>query len=229
MEIPSSRSQPIALSASTEAQVYFLFSAAIGVTAVGTWIGMQYASQIMTSGMFFGLIIAELAIIFTSRLWMNRSPWNVLLFGAFPLISGITIAPMLLMVSTEYVNGNAILLNALVSTVFMASAAAVFARTTSWNLGVLGRGLFFAIIGLLAFALLQIFIPALQTTQSELLFSGAGVVIFALFTAYDVQRVSHLSRLGGNPFMLALSLYLDIFNLFIYILRLMMVLSGNRR
>ncbi len=35
--------------------------------------------------------------------------------------------------------------------------------------------------------------------------------------------------LGANPFLLALSLYLDIFNLFLSVLRFMSVLSGERR
>lgn len=225
----SAHSRPLALSASTESQVYVLFSGAITLTAVGVWIGLQFAMQILSGGILFLLIIAELGIILTSRLWMERSPLNYLLFFAFPLISGITLAPLLLLVTTQYVNGNAILLNALVSTVFMAAAAAVFAKTTSWNLGVLGRALFFSLLGLIIFAVLQIFVPALRTAGAELLFSGAGVVIFALFTAYDVQRVAHLSRLGGNPFLLALSLYLDIYNLFVYVLRFMLAISGNRR
>jgi FtsH-binding integral membrane protein len=54
-------------------------------------------------------------------------------------------------------------------------------------------------------------------------------VIFALFTAVDIQRVKMLGRYGANPFLLALSLYLDIFNLFLYILRFMLALSGDRR
>ena len=43
------------------------------------------------------------------------------------------------------------------------------------------------------------------------------------------QRIESQGRMGANPFMLALSLYLDIFNLFLFILRFMTALSGNRR
>jgi FtsH-binding integral membrane protein len=78
-------------------------------------------------------------------------------------------------------------------------------------------------------ALLQVFVPAFRTTQMELMISGAGVVIFGLFTAYDMQRIAQMGKMGANPFMLALSLYLDIFNLFLYILRFMLVLYGDRR
>ena len=126
-------------------------------------------------------------------------------------------------------NGASILLNALISTALMALAVAVFARTTSWNLSGMGRFLFFALVGLLCFAVLQIFVPGLRVPQAEMIFSGIGVLIFAGFTAYDLQRIQAMGRVGVSPFLMALSLYLDIFNLFLYILRFMLAVSGNRR
>jgi FtsH-binding integral membrane protein len=219
--------QPVSLTGSTESTVYGLFAVAMGLTVFGVYIGMQYALPIMSTGVHLFFLFAELGIIFTSGLWMNKSPLNYLLFGLFPILSGLTITPYLLHVVSSSANGGVILLNALSATAFMAFASMVFARTTSWNLGVMGRALFFALLGLIAMALLQMFVPALRTTQFELMISGAGIVVFSLFTAYDLQRIAKLGKAGANPFMLALSLYLDIFNLFLYILRFMMVL--NRR
>lgn len=223
------RSTPIVLSSSVEGMVYGLFALAVGLTATGVFVGMQYASTLLTSGMYMFLMIAELAIVFTSRWWANRSPLNVILFFLFPFFSGITLTPFILMVSTGYVNGNAILLNALAATTFMAGAAAVFARTTKWNLGMMGRGLLFALLGFLGIAILQLFIPALRTTQGEMLISGAGVLLFAVFTAYDIQRIQRMSVEGASPFLMALSLYLDIYNLFLMVVRFMLAVSGNRR
>ncbi len=223
------QSAPVALNKSTEAQVYTLFAFAMALTVVGVYVGMLFAPMLLNSGAIFGLIVVELIIIFTARLWQNQTPLNYLLFGVFPVISGITITPLLIHTLTGYANGPSILMNALSATVFMAGAAAVFARTTSWNLSVMGKALFFAIIGLIGVGILQFFIPALRSTQMELMISGAGVVVFALFTAYDVQRIQALGRAGASPFLLAISLYLDIFNLFLYILRFMLVLYGDRR
>lgn len=221
--------QPVAIEPSREAEVYGLFALSMALTAVGVLIGIQYAPVILTSGIHFMFLFAELGLIFTAGLWMNKSPLNVFLFGLFPLLSGFTITPYLLSVLTGYANGGTILLHAFAATVFMAGAAAVFARTTSWNLGVLGKALFMGLIGLIVLGLAQIFVPALRTTQFELLLSGAGVMFFAVFTAYDIQRIQHLSKRGMNPFLLALSLYLDIFNLFLFVLRFMLVIAGNRR
>jgi FtsH-binding integral membrane protein len=225
----SVRSQPIVLSRSVESQVYGLFALAVFLTLVGTFLGIQFAIALLSSGFIFILLIAELAIVFTSRLWMDKSPLNMVLFCAFPLLSGFTLTPFILSVIAGYVNGGSIIINALASTTFMAAAAAVFARTTQWDLGVLGKTLLFAVVGLLFLGILQLFFPSLQGGGFEIFLSGAGVVVFALFTAYDLQRVQALGRAGANPFLLALSLYLDIYNLFLYVLRFMLAISGNRR
>jgi len=226
---PEARSRPIVISASVESQVYGLFALAMAFTVLGAFIGVQVAGALLNSGMHFVLLFGELAIIFSARWWMNKSPLNYLLFFLFPILSGITITPYILYILSGYVNGGAILVNALASTTFMAAGAAIFARTTSWDLSGLGRGLFFALLGLIVLGVLQIFVPALRGTQTEILISGGGVVLFALFTAYDLQRIQTLGRAGASPFLLAISLYLDIFNLFLMVLRFMLAISGQRR
>lgn len=228
MQYSTPTSPALSLEKSTEAQVYALFAVAMGLTVVGVFIGTRYASMFLSTGVYIGLAIAQLALIFTSRWWVEKTPLNYLLFGLFPIFSGLAITPLLIIVLTGYANGSTILLNALSATAFMTAAAAVFARTTSWNLGVISRALFIGVIGLLILGVLQMFIPAFRTTQMELLISGAGIVIFAGFTAYDLQRISKLASQGYNPIMLALSLYLDIFNLFIYILRFMLAFNNRR-
>ncbi len=229
MQYTPTSSRPISLSKSTESQVYGLFTLALALTSFGIYLGMQYGVEFLSGGMMIFFLIAELGLIFTARLWMDKTPLNYLLFGLFPILSGFTITPYLLSVLVGYANGGVILMNAFVATASMAGASALFARTTSWNLGVLGKALFFGLLGLIGLGLLQIFVPSMRTTQMELLISGGGVLFFAVFTAYDVQRIMKLGRAGANPFMLALSLYLDIFNMFLYVLRFMLVLYGDRR
>ncbi|OGJ57584.1 hypothetical protein A3H22_00945 [Candidatus Peribacteria bacterium RIFCSPLOWO2_12_FULL_55_15] len=223
------RSQPVTLTASTEAQTYALFALAIGLTVFGVFLGIAVAPALIRSGMHVPLLIAELAIVFTARWWISKTPLNYLLFAFFPLLSGITVTPYLLSVLAGYVNGGAILLNALVATGFMSAAAAVFGRRIAGNLLHFSGILFLGVIGLLIMGVLQIFFPLLRTGVFELFISGGGILIFAIFLAVDLQRVAAQSRVRANPIILALSLYLDIFNLFLYILRFMIALSGERR
>lgn len=222
-------STPISLNKSTEAQIYGLFAMALALTCVGILIGLQFSAILLNTGLHFFFLFAELGLIFSARFWMDKSPLNYVLFGLFPILSGFTITPYILSILAGYANGGTILMNAFASTVFMAAGSAVFARTTSWDLSGLGKTMIFGLIGLIGLSLLQFFVPALRTTGMELAISGFGVVFFAIFTAYDVQRIAKLGKMGANPFMLALSLYLDIFNLFLYVLRFMLVLYGDRR
>ncbi|MDO8468597.1 MAG: Bax inhibitor-1 family protein [Candidatus Peribacter sp.] len=229
MAFTSIRSRPVVLDSSSEAKVYGLFALALALTAVGIFLGLAYARILVGSGVQIVFLIAELILIFTSGMWVRSSPLNMILFAIFPLLSGLTVTPYILYVLVGYVNGASILLNASLATIFMAAGSAVFALTTKADLSGMGRMLFMGLIGLIVIALLQLFVPQLRTGGAEVVISGIGVVLFAAFTAYDVQRVQALGRLGANPFLLALSLYLDIFNLFLYILRFMLALSGNRR
>lgn len=228
MQTARDYSRPIALSASTLSQTYMLFALAMFLTVMGVFLGMTFAPVLLTSGLHFFFLIAELAIVFSAAWWMDRSPLNMILFGAFPILSGLTFTPYIAYVLIGYANGAAILTNALLATTFMALAAAVFARIAP-SLAGIGQVLFLAVIGLVFFSIAQIFIPSLRTGTAELMISGIGIVVFALFLALDLQRTSHLAKLGASPFLLALHLYLDIFNLLLYVLRFMIALSGERR
>ena len=69
---------------------------------------------------------------------------------------------------------------------------------------------------------------------STVLYSGIGLVVFMLLTAYDTQKLSQLySYYAGDSELAekasiygALTLYLDFINIFLYVVRLM---GNNRR
>lgn len=222
-------SRPITIDRSVLSSVYGLFALAMGLTAAGVYAGAVFALPILASGWVYLLFLAEFAIVFSARMWMRSSPLNYILFAVFPILSGLTITPFLMNIVASYANGYAIIANAVVATAFMAGAAAVFARSTTINMASMGGFLFMAVMGLIVAGLFQLFIPGLQTGTFELLVSGIGIVVFAGFTAYDVQRIQNASGTGASAFMLALSLYLDIFNLFLYLLRFMSATGGQRK
>lgn len=217
--------QPIA-NTSTESAAFALFALAIALTAAGAFLPMIAPGLAV---LYPVALIAELILVFTSHWWARSSPLNMVLFAAFPLLSGFTLVPYLVGILSSYSNGATIVLSALCSTASMAVAGAVAVRLLRWDVSWMGRALMFGVLGLVVLGLLQILVPALRTTGVELALSGGGVVIFALFTAYDMQRIRDAGRMGANPFLLALSLYLDVFNLFVYLLRFLTGTSGQRR
>lgn len=217
-----------ALTSSSLSQTYALTALAMLCTAFGVGLGATLAAPIINGGFLFGLVIAELAIVWTARSWSRSSPLNAILFVLFPVLSGLTITPFLLYTAAAYANGTVILLNASIATTLLCGASALVASMTKKNLAVsFGWLPFQMLIGLLVFGILQVFVPALRGTGFEMLMSGVGIVTFSLFLTIDMQRLSRRAE-GMSPFLMALSLYLDIFNLFLYVVRFMSATSGRR-
>lgn len=72
-------------------------------------------------------------------------------------------------------------------------------------------------MGILTASLVQIFIPFNETL--DLLIAYASVLLFSGFILYDTQMI--MKRLNVDEYVVAvLSLYLDILNLFLNILRI---------
>jgi FtsH-binding integral membrane protein len=81
----------------------------------------------------------------------------------------------------------------------------------------MGGALFTALICLIFIRILQIFIPILQQLKS-IDYLAAG--LFSLYIGYDMYRAQKVVRTVGSAINIAISLYLDIINLFSIILRI---------
>ncbi len=82
----------------------------------------------------------------------------------------------------------------------------------------LGGVLFAALIALVVLRLVSIFVPALAAA-GWIDWLAAG--IFTLYIGYDCHRAMSIPATGRNSVDVAISLYLDIYNLFLTILRLL--------
>ncbi len=205
-------------------KVMTFFALAMLASTAAVFITQAYFIEIFFANpaLIWVLFIVELGIIFTSRLWSQKHGLNYAMFALFAAITGVTIAPLLTIVA-GLPNGTEMLTKALLATGLMFTATAVFGWTTKWDLSGLRGFLMMGLLGLIIIGVLNFFIPWSNTT--EILFSGAGILIFSGFTMYDFQK---LKRFPEDRYVeAALMLYLDIFNLFLYILRLIMAL--NRR
>jgi FtsH-binding integral membrane protein len=205
-------------------KVFFFFGLAVGMSMLGAWLGLNYlVSYFVTSAAFtYGLIIVEMILILTSFWWSQRRPLNYLLFAAFALITGLTLVPILAFL-TATSGGISILLKTLLATTLTFGASAVFGLTTHYNLQGLRGFLFISLIGMIVVGLVGLFMP--WSNNFEMIYSGIGVVIFSGYTMYDVQRLRSYPE--DRYIDAALQLYLDIFNLFLYILRLISSLNRN--
>ena len=145
-----------------------------------------------------------------------------LIFIAFSVLEGLLIGPVLSMYTTQSLGLT------FACTAGMFGAMALYGAVTKRNLSGLGRTLMMLLFGLIIAGIANIFFG---NSTADLIISGAGVVIFALFTAYDTQRIlaegawlTDESERAKGAILGAVSLYLDFLNLFLYLLRFL----GNR-
>lgn len=214
-------SQP--LQASFYSQVMMYFGLAILSSAFGTYIGFTYIAQMIfaTPALMWVIIAAELALVLTSRWWSTKRPINYFLFALFTFITGVTIVPLLASIIYTY-GGPDLIIKALVATTLMFGGTAIFGWVTKMDLSGMRGFLTLSIIGMIIVAIVGIFVP--WSSTFEMIFAGFGIIIFSAYTMYDIQKLK--THPQDRALDAALNLYLDIFNLFIYILRL---LSASRR
>jgi len=123
-------------------------------------------------------------------------------------------------------------LSSVISTFLAASAmfgaAAVYGATTKRSLTSLGGFLFMGMIGLFVASIVNIF---LGSSPLGWVIALIGVVVFTIYTAYDVQRISYgdyaasLGSVEKASVLGAIHLYINFLNIFLFLLRLM----GSRR
>jgi modulator of FtsH protease len=87
---------------------------------------------------------------------------------------------------------------------------------TRRDLAPLARILFFALLALIIFGIITIFV---RIPNGSLIYSILGLVIFAGFTMVDFQRLRRTKDIRAAP-LLAASIFLDILNVFLLFLNL---------
>jgi len=206
-------------------KVMFFFGLAVLVSAAGTFTGFQYLGPLFIENpwMMWVFFALELVLVLTARLWSTIRPLNYVLFVAFTFITGVTIVPLLASIILEF-GGPGIIIKALLATTLTFTAVAVVGSISQRSFSGLRGFLMFTLIGMIVVSLIGIFVPWSNTF--EMIFSGIGVLLFAGYTLYDVQRLKTYPE--DRYVDAALQLYLDIFNLFLYILRLIAGISRQR-
>ena len=187
---------------------------------IGTSINFSFMAQhpIMSSLLMFGAMMGLLFAVTALR----NSVWGVVALLGFTFVAGVFLGPIL-QVALHFRNGAQLVGMAAGGTGIIFLSLATLATVTKKDYSFMGKFLFIGLIMLIVASLANMFfqIPALALTISAI-----AVMIFSAFILFDVSRIVH----GGetNYVMATLSLYLDIYNLFINLLQLLMAFSGER-
>jgi len=101
-------------------------------------------------------------------------------------------------------------------------ALTLFAFQTKWDFTAMGGVLVCVLVGLIIFGFVMIFVPGNKYLQ--MIYGGAGALIFSLYLVYDTQMMmggDHKYSISPEEYVFAaLALYLDVINIFLFVLRL---------
>jgi len=217
---------PIAVDSSRVLRnTYWLLALSMLPTVAGAFAGMQLnfialfkAAPIMTPLLMFGAMIGSLFVVTRLR----NSAWGVPALFGFTFIAGLMLTPILT-VAAGFRNGGQLvaLSGGLTAAVFFALAA--YATVSKRDFAFLGKFLFIGVVLLIVASLANIF---LQVPALALTISAVAVMVFSLYLLHDLSNIIR----GGetNYVMATLSLFLDLFNIFISLLNLLLAFSGQR-
>lgn len=168
------------------------------------------------------LIIAQFGlVIFISARAQKMSTTSAgIAFLGYAALLGITLSTIFLV----YTDTSIMRVFMIAASMFLVMSIAGF--VTKFDLSKLGALLFMGLIGIIIATLVNIF---LHSNTVQLVVSYLGVVIFLGLTAFDVQKLKQIHNAGadtgGTTILGALMLYLDLLNLFLFLLR---IFGGNR-
>ena len=204
------------VTASTRDRTHTLFGQTMGLVAVTTGFFAlgAYLGRNMTGGLAilwwivaFGCLIA---MNFTVRRSQGLTVGLLFLVG---LLLGLALAPTLAYYAA--VNPQAVWQAGGATALFIAGFGAA-GYATRRDLTFIARLSFFALIALIIFGIVLIFV---HIPQGDLIYSVLGLVIFAGLTAYDFQRLRRTKNMDAAP-LIAASIFLDALNVFLFFLRI---------
>lgn len=208
---------------STMKRVYVKMTLGLIVTAITALVCASSQAFLLFMGqhpwVMFGVIIAELALVFGINGAINRMSSAVasLLFFLFAVVNGL----MLFTIFVAY--SPAAIYKTFFITAGTFAAMSIYGYCTSSDLSKIGSYLFMALIGLFIAMIVNWF---LGSSTLDWIISIVGVFIFVGLTAWDTQQVKRLAAVapaeaaGKLSTIGALTLYLDFINLFLFLLRI---------
>jgi FtsH-binding integral membrane protein len=190
-------------------QVMGYVAAASGFAALGAYLGRDLSGG---AGLLF--FVAAFAVVFAlnGAAAARRDQLAVGLLFTLGLLLGLAVAPVI----ADYAGADpSALWQAAGTTAAFIAATGAYGYATSRDLSAWSRVLFWALLGLIGFGIVAIFvaIPA-----ANVIYAVAGLVIFGAYTILDFNRLRRSGSDAAVP--IAASIFLDVFNVFLLVLDL---------
>jgi uncharacterized protein len=202
----------------------WMFAGLLLTTAIATVVATNPSliNAVARSWLVFILLQLGLGIGIQALMPRLSATLGLGLFFVFAATMGVTVGVIVSLYNTESV------ITSFFGASAMFGAAAIYGATTKRNLNSLGGFLFMGMIGLLVASVVNIWLGSSPFGWAIALI---GVVIFTVYTAYDVQKISYgdyaasLGSVEKASVLGAIHLYINFVNIFLFLLRL----TGGRR
>jgi FtsH-binding integral membrane protein len=190
-------------------QTMGLVAVTTGFFALGAYLGRD-----LSYGWGLVLYIASFGCLIGLNFAAQRSErMAITILFAFGVLIGLATAPTLAYyTSTE----PQVVWQAGGATALFITGFGAAGYLTRRDLSSLARVFFWALIALIVFGIVLIFV---QIPHGQLIYAILGLVIFAGLTAFDFQRLRRTRDIRAAP-LLAASIFLDILNVFLLFLQL---------
>ncbi len=191
----------------------FLFTA--GGAVIGRTLG---------PGAFLLSIVGSFGTLIALQFLRERAPLNLALLYGFATFEGMALGLILEAYVARGLGGA--VFNAAATTAAVTLAAGAYGYTTKRDLSGLGGILLVGLIGVVVASVVGIFV---QLPLLYIVISAVAAVLFTGFLVFDLNRVANSrGATEGQAILLAVSVYLDIFNLFLALLRLFGFAGSSR-
>jgi modulator of FtsH protease len=203
---------------------YMLLGLSMIPTVIGAWVGVNTSFAWMAQYPIAAPLLM-LAVIIGSMFAISalrNSMWGVAAMFGFTFLMGWWLGPML-QYALHFRNGAQLIGVAGAGTGAIFLALSTYVTVTKKDFSFLGKFLFIGLIMLVLGSIANLFfhVPAASLT-----ISAVAVILFSAYILYDVSRIVN----GGetNYIMATLSIYIDLYNIFVHLLNLLLAFAGSR-
>jgi FtsH-binding integral membrane protein len=203
--------------ASLLAKVLWITTAGFLFTALGAYISPELLGGIS----YIALFIASLVLLFAVRAASRRSPGLALaLFYLLTVVMGVETGP-LIKTYLHLANGTTIVFEAALTTAMGMAVMALVAQIVHFDYRRVYNYAIAALFGLIIIGVISAFVHFI----SPGIYAWLGLIIFSVLLLLDFMRLRD-SDAATSPVLLAVSIYLDALNIFLFLLQ---IFGGGRR
>ena len=203
---------------------YMMLGLTMIPTVIGAFVGMSINFSFMALHPFIGALamFAVMMGLLFAVTKLRDSVWGIVALLGFTFVAGVFLGPIL-QVALHLKNGGQLIGMAAGGTGLIFLSLATIATVTKKDFSFMGKFLFIGLIMLVIASLANAFflVPVMS-----LVISAVAIMIFSAYILFDVSQIVH----GGetNYVMATLTLYLDIYNIFVNLLSLLMAFTGEK-